>query len=477
MIIGRKKEKELLDDVMNSGQAEFVAIYGRRRVGKTYLIREYCQKNMVFDFTGSLETSTPIQLYQFFNELNRASDNRAANKIPENWSEAFHLLANYLYSLEKMDKKIVVFIDEVPWIDRPKSGFLSALQYFWNQHGSKMKYLVLITCGSAASWMIQNLIHAKGGLYNRITQRIELKPFSLKETEEYFLYRNLTFTPYQMIQLYMVMGGIPFYLNAIKAGKSVSQIIDALCFEEGGLLADEFKPLYYSLFKNAAYHLEIIRELVKHHYGIDRKVLVEKTKTPKGGTFSRIIDNLINCGFITSVSPFGKKSKNSIYKVVDFYSIFYLKFIEGNTSSRKNVWQSLSNSAHFDSWAGYAYENICLTHLNAIHQSLGISGVYTTVNSWHFPGNEEMPGAQVDLIIERNDGIIHLCEAKFTANEFVINKEYAARLRQKRAAFQYVTKTKKAIVTTLLTSYPAIQNKYYKEEIHTEVTMDAFFGG
>jgi hypothetical protein len=475
MIVGRKKEKEILDYLMNSNQAEFVAIYGRRRVGKTFLIREYCQKNIVFDFTGSLETSTSIQLYQFFNELNRASDNRAANKIPENWSEAFHLLTNYLYSLEKENKKIVVFIDEVPWIDRPKSGFLSALQYFWNQHGSKMKYLVLITCGSAASWMIQNLINAKGGLYNRITQRIELKPFNLKETEEYFSYRNLTFTSYQMVQLYMVMGGIPFYLNAIKAGKSVHQIIDELCFEEGGLLADEFKPLYYSLFKNAENHLDIVKELVKHHYGMDRKQLSEKTKTPKGGTFSRTLDNLINCGFIMIVPPFGKKSKNTIYKVVDFYSIFFLKFIDGNTSSRKNVWQSLSNSAHFDAWSGYAYENICLTHLNAIHHSLGISGVYTKVNSWNFPGNEEMPGAQVDMVIERNDGIIHLCEAKFTTNEFIISKEYAASLRQKRAIFQYVTQTKKAVVTTLLTTYPAIQNKYYKEEIHTEVSMEVFF--
>ena len=476
MVIGRKIEKEILDAVLKSPQAEFVTIYGRRRVGKTFLIREYCQKDIVFDFTGSLDTNTNIQLYNLYTEFKRATKENEEIKIPENWSEAFNLLTDYLHSLEKLNKKIVVFIDELPWLDRPKSGFLSALQYFWNQHGSKMKYLALITCGSAASWIIQNLVKAKGGLYNRVTQRIELKPFNLKETEEFFEFKNLKFTRYQIVQIFMAIGGIPFYLNAIKNGKSVNQVIDELCFEEGGLMTNEFKPLYQSLFKNAENHIEIIKELARHPYGVNRKFLLEKAKTPKGGTFSRILDNLIDCGFIVALPPFGKKSKDTIYKVIDFYSIFYLKFIEGNTSTRKNTWQSLASSANFTSWAGYAFENVYLAHSAAIHKALGISGVYTNVNSWRFAGNDEMPGAQVDMVIDRNDGIIHLCEAKFSLNEFVLTKEYTTKLRQKRASFQYATNTKKAIVTTLLTTYPAIQNKYYNEEIHSEVSLDALFG-
>jgi predicted AAA+ superfamily ATPase len=475
MIIGRQKEKEILDRLLKSPQAEFVTIYGRRRVGKTFLIREHYSKNIVFDFTGSMDTSTSIQLYNFYNELNRVNQKDNTGKLPNNWSEAFKLLTDFLYSFKKHKGKIVVFIDELPWLDKPKSGFLQALQYFWNQHGSKMKNLIFITCGSAASWIIQKLLKSKGGLYNRVTQRIELKPFSLSETEAFFAYKNLKFTQYQIIQLYMVTGGIPFYLNFIKNGKSVQQAIDELCFEEGGLLTNEFKPLYQSLFKNADYHIEIIRVLAKHHNGLSRKQLLEKTNIPKGGTFSRVIDHLLDCGFMKALPSIDKKAKDSTFKINDFYSLFYLKFIEGNIVSRKNTWQSLANSANFASWSGYAFEIIWLNHQENIHASLGISGVYTKVNSWRFAGNDEIAGVQVDLVIERNDGIIHLCEAKFTNSEYTLAKEYTGKLRQKRAAFEYITKTKKSVVTTLLTTYPANRNSYYNEEIHSEVSMDALF--
>ena len=473
MIIGRKKEIAVFEKLLQSKQAEFVTIFGRRRVGKTFLVREYFKNHLVFDFSGAYEADTQVQLSNFFNEYKRYTNETTHLVAPKNWTEAFDYLTNYLYTLP--NKKIAVFIDELPWLDRPNAGFLSALEYFWNQHGSKMNHLLLVTCGSAASWIIQNLINAKGGLYNRITQRIELKPFTLQETELFFAHKNLKFTKYQIIQLYMVMGGIPFYLRAIQQGKSVNQVIDELCFESGGLLSNEFKPLYYSLFKNAENHIAIIEALCSRPYGLNRSDLLALTKIPNGGTFFRVLENLTDSGFIVALRPFGKKTKDTVFRVVDFYSIFYLKFIRGNVSDRKNAWQSMANEASYKSWTGYAFENICLAHLRPIHEALGIGGVFTKVSSWRFVGNDEIGGAQIDLVIDRNDGIIHLCEAKFTGSEFIIGKEYNTKLRHKRAAFQHITKTKKSVVTTLITTFSAIQNQYYNEEVHSEVLAEDLF--
>ncbi len=475
MIIGRKKEQAIFAKLLESKQAEFLTIYGRRRVGKTFLIREFFQKNIVFEFTGSFEANLGVQLFNFFKELQRSDSALEQKELPQSWAAAFNHLADYLYRLSGTNQKMVVFIDELPWLDTAGSGFMSAFEYFWNQHGSKIKNLLLVTCGSAASWIIKNLINAKGGLYNRITQKIELKPFDLSETTFFFESKNLKFTPYQITQLYMVMGGIPFYLQAIEQGKSVNQIIDSLCFDAGGLLSNEFNPLFHSLFKNAENHIAIVEALASHPYGLSRTQLLNITKISNGGTFVRVLDNLIQSGFVVLLNPFGKKEREAIFRIIDFYSIFYLKFIQNNVSNRPNTWQSLASSGNFNAWSGYAFENICLQHLNHIHAALGISGVFTKISSWRFAGNDEIDGAQVDLVIDRNDDIIHLCEAKFSSKEYIITKEYVAKLRHKRVAFEYVTKTKKAVVTSLLTTYPASKNMYYNEEIHSEISLEALF--
>jgi uncharacterized protein len=472
VVLGRKKEKEIIDELLVSSKAEFVAVYGRRRVGKTFLIRQYLKENMCFDFTGSDEEDNAVQLANFFREFSKQCID--SQVYPHNWSEAFSLLSDYLYSLDK-SQKVVVFIDELPWLDKAKSGFLAALQYFWNQHGSQMSHLLLITCGSAATWIIKNLMNAKGGLYNRITQSIELKPFSLAETEEFLKYKNLKFTRYQILQLYMVMGGIPFYLDAIKTSKSVNQVIDELCFEQNGLLAREFKPLYHSLFKDAEKHLAIIEALAKSPYGMSRQQLLEVTNIPNGGAFVRTIENLIDCGFIKQMATLGKKNQDAIFRIVDFYSVFYIKFIRENSIGRTNVWQSIADSASYQSWCGYAFENICLLHIEQIHKTLAISGLYTQTSSWKFLGNKEMPGTQVDLVIDRKDGIIHLFECKFTNKEFALTKEYTAKLRQRRSIFEYATKAKKQVVTSLITAFPAIRNEYFLEEIHSQVEAEDLF--
>ena len=475
MVIGRAQEKADFIKLLQSTQAEFVVIYGRRRVGKTYLVREFFNEQIVFSFTGSYETETATQINNFYAELKRVWPLAESHGRPKNWSDAFQLLTDFLLSFTTSSEKIVVFIDELPWLDRTGAGFVSALAYFWNQHGSRMNNLILMTCGSAASWILRKLLNDKGGLHNRITKRIELKPFTLKETEAFCQYKNLRFTQYQLTQLYMVMGGVPFYWQAVEQGKSVPQVIDQLCFEQNGLLATEFKPLFQSLFKNAEHHIQVIETLAKYPYGITRYQLLEQIKVNNGGSFSRILEQLIDCGFVKALRPFGKKNKETVFRIIDFYSIFYLKFIHGNVSDRTNVWQSLSSGTSYQSWMGYAFENICLTHLKPIHEALGISGIYTQASSFHFKGNEELPGVQIDLIIDRNDGMINLCEAKYTNAEFVLSKEYTANLRRKRTVFEQLTRTKKSVVTTLLTTYPALQNAYYREEIHSEVSLDKLF--
>ena len=470
VLIGRDKEKELFDSLLASKKAEFVAVYGRRRVGKTFLIRQYLKNEMVFDFTGTFNESNALQLASFNREFKKQCvDN---DVIPQNWSEGFAMLSDYLYTLDST-KKVVVFIDELPWLEKAKSGFLAALSYFWNQHGSQMPHLLFVTCGSASSWIIKNLLRSYGGLHNRVTQSIELKPFTLEETEAFFKHKNLKFTRYQIVQLYMAMGGIPFYLQAIKPGKSVNQVIDDLCFD--GLLNKEFKPLYHSLFKKANNHINIITALAKNPYGLSRSQLLQKTQLPPGGTLMRALDNLIECGFVKKLEPFEKKNREAVFRVIDFYSIFYLLFIEGNLQESKNTWQSMADSQNYISWCGYAFENICLTHMPQIHKALGISGMSTKVSSWKHMGTSELPGAQIDLVIDRKDGLIHLCEVKFTNKEFVLNKEYTAKLRQKRAIFEYATKTKKAVVSSLLSTFPAIKNEYYLEEIQSEVVIDDLF--
>jgi len=377
-IIGRENEKRILKKLLISNSPEFLVVYGRRRVGKTFLIREYFKSQILFSFTGSFEAKTKIQLNNFFREYIRQTQGKEETNLPKNWNIAFSYLTDYLYKLQKSsNQKIVVFIDELPWLDTPKSGFVSALEYFWNQHVSIMNNVLLIVCGSAASWIQKKLLKSKGGLYNRFTQRIKLQPFTLHETELYCNKKHLKLSKYQIVQLYMVMGGVPFYLNELSQGKSAEQLIDEICFTSTGLLSNEYEQLYYSLFKNAENHISIIEALAKKPNGMLRNELVEKSGLPEGGSFSRVLNDLIESGFVFKQYPFNKKKKDAIYRLIDLYSLFYLKFIKDNVKKTSHNWQKIANQSSFKAWSGYAYENICMLHTNQILKALGLSGTYT----------------------------------------------------------------------------------------------------
>lgn len=473
-IIGRDHEKEKLDKMLRSNQSEFLALYGRRRVGKTYLIRQYLKDFIVFDVSGTKEGAKDRQILNFFGEYLARTDRERETPTPTNWHDAFAYLAAYLRALPQTDKKHVVFLDEMPWLDTPKSEFVSALEFFWNQHVSRLDNILLIACGSASSWILKNLINARGGLYNRVTHRIKLLPFNLSETQSFLQSFGVNLPQYQTLELYMAMGGIPFYLKAIEKGKSATQLINDICFMPQGLLYQEYAQLYHSLFRKAEYHIQIVETLAAHPQGMSRSDIANQTKINEG-QLSKTLDELTECDFISLFQPFQNKKKDAVYKLTDLYSLFYLKFIQPNKGGGEKIWEQLAQQSTYAAWSGYAFETICMAHISQIKKALGISGVYTRHSAWKFRGDDALPGAQIDLIIDRADQIIHLCEAKFTKDNYALTNDYAARLRLKKSIFKQATQTKKALFTTLLTTYPALQNKYYLEEIDSEITMDKLF--
>lgn len=472
-LIGRKEEQRILSKALESNEAEMVAVIGRRRVGKTFLIKKTYSEQIVFEITGAQNAPLEEQLNNFREELMQFAKPDLPIKQPENWPDAFFLLRSYLKQ-QLGEKKKIIFFDELPWLATHKSGFLRAFGYFWNSWAVNQNIVVVI-CGSAASWMIQKVVNNTGGLYNRITRRIYLKPFTLTETENYLKSRNFNYDRYQITQLYMAMGGIPHYLKEIEMGKSAAQNIEQICFSEMGLLRNEFPRLYPSLFANADRHITVIRTLASKRQGLSRQKLVQSGKLPEGGSTSRVLEELEQSGFISSYFPFGKKKKDKLYRLTDEYSLFYLHFIEDKIHEGKMVWQQLSQTQSYKIWCGYAYENICLKHIPQIKRALSIAGVYSKSSTFLKKGTEEEKGAQIDLLIDRNDRVINVFEIKFYNKEMVITESYAKNLRNKLWVFQETTGTRKYLMLTLITTFGLKHNKHSLGLVEKILTLDDLF--
>ncbi len=471
--IGRKEEQGILKDALQSGEAEMVAVIGRRRVGKTFLVKTVYQNELVFDITGIQDGELKIQLERFRDHLVERTKTGLSIPVPKDWFEAFNMLKAYLQTLPK-DKKQVVFLDELPWLATHKSNFLQAFGYFWNSWAWQQP-LVVVICGSAASWMIQKVVNDTGGLHNRITKRIFLQPFTLSETEEYLNARNLKFNRYLIAQLYMAMGGIPHYLKEIKDGKSAVQNIDDICFSPNGLLQGEFPRLYPSLFPNADKHFAVIRALAEKQSGLTRQEIAPLSKVSDGGGLTTVLDELAHSGFITPYNTFGRTTKDKLYRLTDEYSLFYLKFIENKTLEGGDVWKHLSQTQTYKSWSGYAFENLCLKHIPQLKKALGISGIYSLSHTFYAKGKGDEKGIQIDLLIDRNDAVINLFEIKFHSKEFVITKEYAHALRQKMGRFEELAKTKKQLFWVFLSTFGLAKNEHSLDIISQSLTLDDLF--
>ncbi len=469
-IIGRASEVKVLNKMLKSKKAEFVVIYGRRRVGKTYLIKEYFDNQFDFYMTGVANADMAYQL-QHFHESMRDSGEQGEHTIPSSWQEAFLRLRHFCSELPK-NRKTLIFIDELPWLDTPKSNFLWSLEYFWNSWASTQKNILLIGCGSSASWMINKLINNTGGLHNRVTRRIKLNPFNLHETEQLLIADGHQLDRYQILQLYMVTGGIPYYLSYLNVGYSAAQNINMMCFPKRAFFRSEFYLLFRSLFYKADIHQSIVEVLAKKKQGLTRTEIMKNSHLTNGGRITRVLDELEESGFIRRYTPFGKKSRNTIYRLSDYYSSFYLRFIKDSNPYDDKVWLQAMDNPSIRAWQGYAFEQICMDHIPQIKQSLGIDGVHTTSASWRSVYSD--PGAQVDLLIDRRDHVINLCEIKYSINPYRITKSYDANLRNKIGAFQNETKTNKAIFLTMITTFGVQENKYY-HTVQNHITMDALF--
>lgn len=468
-LIGRDRELSILNSMYSSEKSEFVAVYGRRRVGKTFLIRSAFKDKFTFQITGLANASLSQQLSNF--HLALSTHDSQKGYLPANdWLTAFSQLSEYL---SKINGRKLIFIDELPWFDTRNSKFIQGLEHFWNSWASARNDIVLIVCGSATSWMLNKLVNDKGGLHNRVTKKIKLLPFTLFECERYLQSRKIKLDRYQIILIYMAFGGIPFYWDELEPGQSAMQNIENICFTETGLLRDEFSNLYRSLFSNHERHLSLIRALAKKSKGMTRDELISLSGLSNAGSTTKLINELEVSGFIRKYTPFGKKSRNSLYQLVDFYTHFYLKFIEGTQAMDKNNWVNAIDSPKYRAWSGYAYEQICMYHLPQIKQALGIGGVHATVSSWRSSTMDS--GAQIDLIIDRRDQVINLCEIKFSINPYTITKKYASEIRNKIGAFMQETGTRKSVFITMITTWGVQQNIHSTGLIQKELKMDDLF--
>ena len=468
-MIGRDKEVKELIRLYESDESEFVAVYGRRRVGKTYLVRETFADRFAFCHTG-LPNAAKRQQLDHFRESLAAADFKGA--MQRNWFAAFHALREVVSKC--ISRRKVVFLDELPWMDTAKSDFLMALEAFWNEWASARKDIVLIVCGSAAAWMVKNLFRNRGGLHNRVTARICLQPFTLGECEAFAAERGLGMGRTDIAECYMALGGIPYYWRYLVRGASLAQNLDRLCFAIDAPLRCEFEELYSSLFKDASLYKKVVAALAKKKAGMTRLELLDALGIAATGKLSEALETLEASGFIRSYRSYGAKKKNTIYQLTDPFTLFHFRFLE-TPSSDEHFWSSTLTWPAQAIWKGLAFERLCLLHLPQIRKALGIGSIHVEAYGWSFRGDDTYPnGVQIDLVIDRADNIINICEMKYSSNAFAIDKAYDGALSQKLATFAGVTKTRKAVHLTLVTENGLLRNQY-SGRVQSEVALDDLF--
>lgn len=464
-MVGRDEQQKELENYLNSDRSEFIIITGRRRIGKTFLINELYKDKFSFYYTGGHNLSKQRQLKSFALALQKYGKLTITPTIKD-WFEAFQLLQHILEKDRKRNKKII-FIDEMPWIDTPKSEFVTALEQFWNSWASLQRDIFFVASGSATSWMADKLYTNQGGLHNRITHRIHLQPFTLHESEQYLQSIGCKWDKYQQVQAYMIFGGIPFYLSLISPKESLAQNVDRLFFSANAQLRKEFDELYPALFAHSENYIQVVRTLAEKRSGMTRAEIIQKTSL-QGSTLTKILNNLCLCDFVVDYAQYSHIKQGTIYRLADFYTLFYLHFIEKDNKKDIHRWTHIIQTPKVNSWQGISFELVCLTHLQQIKHALGIDGIETATSTWR---NEDM---QIDLIIERGDRLINLCEIKFSKEPYTISKEYAEHIRLRAALFRDKTKTRKGLINTFITTYGTLQGKN-NGIVDSEIKMEQLF--
>lgn len=452
-IIGRKKEMALLKEALDSPGAELIAVYGRRRIGKTFLIKEFFNNKFDFYATGVYQGKQKDQIKAF-----TASFSKQPPQEIKDWMDAFVYLRDYLNGIRK--KQLVVFLDELPWFDVPPGHFLKAFEWFWNSWGSTRPGLKMIVCGSATTWMVDRFIHDKGGLYNRTTLSIYLPPFDLHDSAELLRSKGIEWADLSVLDCYMVFGGVPYYLNMLRRNESLDTNIDRLFFSREAPLREEYEFLFRSLFRDSNTYMQIIDAMASRNSGVTREELIKTAGLADGGGLTTILKNLERSDFIRVYQPFGKKTKNALYQLIDPFILYYKRFVETYRRYDEAHWSHLIDHPSRRAWSGLAFEMVALLHLRQIKETLGIGGVQADVSSWLYKGDEKNAGAQIDMVIARRDRVINLCEMKYSEEEYDVTKSYETTLRTRRAIFREVTKTKKSIHMSLVTPFGLKNNAH-----------------
>ena len=485
-LVGREEETQQLEQFYQSELPEFLALYGRRRVGKTFLVREFCntKKDALFlNVTGAKNAPMKNQLKHFTSQLSEVFYSGIQLQQGKNWDEAFAQLTKTIREQTPKNKKIILFFDELPWMATPRSKLLEMLDYYWNQHWSQDKRIKLIICGSSASWIINKIINDRGGLHNRVTREIRLEPFDLPQMKQFLHAKKIKLNNRQILQLYMVTGGVPFYLTKIEKGLSAAQIIETLSFSKTGFLLEEFDKLFSSLFDNGDDYVALVKLLAGNRYGIgERKLLEEIGKRAVGAKGKKMLNDLEQTGFIMSFKPLYNVKRGTYYRLTDEYTLFYLKWIEPvKTALTKKTleahyWQEIQTTPEWYSWQGYAFESVCYKHLISIRKALKLSP-RSLPSTWRYVPNQGSNGrgAQIDLLFDRADDAITLCEIKYTEEPFILTKDYVKNLLQKKTVFVERTQTKKQIFISFI-SANGLKNNYYADDLVTQVvTLDDLF--
>lgn len=481
-VIGREEEKEVLDELMRSNEAELLAIYGRRRIGKTYLIQQYFKdKTVFFSMAGISGGDKRTQLRNFPKALEEAFGLTKRPPVPLDWFEVFDQLEQQIKNYTG-NKKIVLFFDELPWLAGNRPFMLRALEHSWNRTLSQLDNVIMVLCGSAAAWIIKKIIRNTKGLYGRITQKIHLQPFTLKETALYLKSRNVELDYLQLMNLFMVTGGVAKYLKLVKPGNSAAETVQQLCFNHNGFLYSEFDELFHSLFNNPEKHLQIIKALGSSHYGLTNKELSSLTGLPSGGSLKRSLDDLEASGFVTTLPFYGRKKQEAKYRVIDEYTLFYIRWIKpadfvNSKTVTPDYWHSIQNTQSFKSWRGYAFENLCLKHISFIVNQLHLGAVIRKVSYWDKHGKKCLgeEGAQIDLILERRDRSVNLCEIKFSDEPYIMTQDYAKKINHRKELFIRTTKFKGTVFNTLITPHKCEKNPAYLASIAKQVSLNALF--
>lgn len=477
-IIGRKSEQQQLERLLDSKEAEFLVVYGRRRVGKTFLIRNYFKDKFAFYHTAlsplELENQELLdaQLQNFTSSLRNYG--AKVEETPKSWLAAFDLLIDLLKG-KATNEKLILFMDEMPWLDTPKSGFVTAFEHFWNGWAAGQDNLLLIACGSATTWIVDKLLANKGGLYNRVTKEMHLSPFTLKECEDYYHEHGIAMDRYDQMQCYMAIGGIPYYLSFIEPGYSFAQNIDNLFFSKNGKLTLEYNRLFGSIFSSPEQYKQVIRLLSNYREGLKREDIAKKLGMTSGGSLSKLLEALVVSDFVTRYQYFGKSKREIYYKLTDFYSLFYLRFVEKRGKMNSAYWQNNQFAPAANAWRGLAFEDVCMVHTDQIRHALGIQGVQADFSPWHYVSDEKgKNGAQIDLLINRSDRIVDICEMKFCVSDYRIDKQADANLRNKIQVVLDKVRGRRAIHPVIVTTYGLAKNEY-SSKIQNVITMDKLF--